>query len=94
MRNLNIQLQAKLARSLNKRSHDPRSPENASDPDWQAGYMIGCCHEESLELRDDRHPITAEWRRRLCPNRATPEFTSWKAGYWAGVFRMLVISEQ
>jgi len=82
-------IQERLARCINQRSADPRAYENGLDADWQAGYLIGCCVEKDPEIWEDSHPITVEWIRRGRPQRSTPEFKSWKAGYWAGKFRNL-----
>lgn len=74
-------------------SGDPTHPENASDADWQAGYLVGC-HTERESMDD----ITSEWRIRGNPGNGTMEpaeveavrlFRNWKAGYWAGVFAHL-----
>lgn len=71
-------------------SGDPTHPENASDADWQAGYLVGC-HTENESCED----IAAEWERRGRPGSQLIEgpdawgllqFRNWKAGYWAGVF--------
>lgn len=75
-------------------SGDPTHPENASDADWQAGYLVGC--HTAKESDDD---IPEEWKRRGCPGefpaagpkhaRALVRFKNWKAGYWAGRFAHL-----
>lgn len=78
-------------------SGDPRHPCNASDADWQAGYLLGC-FTTAKEAADD---IEIEWNRRGKPGSASqyddtiPErarasaFKAWKAGYWAGRYTRL-----
>lgn len=77
-----------ISRGIYKRSADPRAAENVLDSDFQEGFILGRSlgqEETSRELHDEFHPITVEWDRRGKPTTNTPEFKSWKAGYWAGV---------
>jgi hypothetical protein len=84
------EIQESISRAIYKRSCKISAPENGLDADFQSGYLLGKMQEKKLELHDDKHPITVEWRRRGKPDRTdTPagkKFSSWKAGYWAGVF--------
>lgn len=79
-----------------RKSGDPTHPDNASDPDWQAGYLLGC-----HSLNDSADDLNAEWKARGKPDAANktdntqPErqridaFRAWKAGYWAGRYTRL-----
>jgi hypothetical protein len=73
-----------LPGSLKGRSGDPRHADNASDADWQAGYLLGC-HSDKEPFDD----ISQEWLRRGAPNAHPQEFTNWKTGYWSGRYTRL-----
>lgn len=77
------ELANKVSQGIYKRSADPKDPQNVNDIDWQTGYHVGLSDKKSYELHDPNHPITVEWEARGKPEKVTPEFTSWKAGYWA-----------
>lgn len=66
------------------RSADPTHPDNASDAEWQAGYLYGC-HSDKDTFED----TSDEWKRRGKSEKVTAAFRSWKAGYWAGRFTRL-----
>jgi hypothetical protein len=78
-------------RVWDRRSGDPTHPDNASDAQWQAGYLYGC-HTE----KDSTDDLREEWEIRGKPHsrrghmtKQTRLFRNWKAGYWAGRFTRL-----
>lgn len=77
----------RIHQAIHGRSADPAHPDNASDGDWQSGFLFGSQYEpdpaNELAHLDE---IEKEWKRRGKPAFEDKQFESWKSGFWAGRF--------